>query len=183
MLDTPLHTDLCFNPGELTLCVCVCVCVSGVLAGHDNRVSCLGVTPDGMAVATGSWDSFLRIWNWSEWRGPEWEQSLRLRLPLPVSDSVLLYSDNTYLSVFCPIRWWVEMKGYIWALFGLQLYKASECFHDYLQKIGSCVLCIYIHIFIHTEYKYSIYIYICSIMCVCMFIYAHIMCMYIFCSF
>lgn len=35
----------------------------GVLAGHDNRVSCLGVTGDGMAVATGSWDSFLRIWN------------------------------------------------------------------------------------------------------------------------
>ncbi len=35
----------------------------GVLAGHDNRVSCLGVTSDGMAVATGSWDSFLRIWN------------------------------------------------------------------------------------------------------------------------
>ena len=39
--------------------------VSGVLAGHDNRVSCLGVTEDGMAVATGSWDSFLKIWNWS----------------------------------------------------------------------------------------------------------------------
>lgn len=37
----------------------------GVLAGHDNRVSCLGVTDDGMAVATGSWDSFLRIWNWA----------------------------------------------------------------------------------------------------------------------
>lgn len=37
--------------------------VVGVLAGHDNRVSCLGVTTDGMAVATGSWDSFLRIWN------------------------------------------------------------------------------------------------------------------------
>uniref|UniRef100_A0A668AX06 Guanine nucleotide binding protein (G protein), beta polypeptide 4b n=1 Tax=Myripristis murdjan TaxID=586833 RepID=A0A668AX06_9TELE len=36
---------------------------AGVLAGHDNRVSCLGVTEDGMAVATGSWDSFLRIWN------------------------------------------------------------------------------------------------------------------------
>lgn len=35
----------------------------GVLAGHDNRVSCLGVTDDGMAVATGSWDSFLKIWN------------------------------------------------------------------------------------------------------------------------
>lgn len=35
----------------------------GVLAGHDNRVSCLGVTDDGMAVSTGSWDSFLKIWN------------------------------------------------------------------------------------------------------------------------
>ncbi|XP_010073124.1 PREDICTED: guanine nucleotide-binding protein G(I)/G(S)/G(T) subunit beta-3 [Pterocles gutturalis] len=32
----------------------------GILSGHDNRVSCLGVTADGMAVATGSWDSFLR---------------------------------------------------------------------------------------------------------------------------
>ncbi|XP_055502218.1 guanine nucleotide-binding protein G(I)/G(S)/G(T) subunit beta-1-like [Leucoraja erinacea] len=36
---------------------------AGVLAGHDNRVSCLGITDDGMAVATGSWDSFLKIWN------------------------------------------------------------------------------------------------------------------------
>lgn len=39
------------------------LCFVGVLAGHDNRVSCLGVTEDGMAVATGSWDSFLKIWN------------------------------------------------------------------------------------------------------------------------
>lgn len=36
---------------------------AGVLAGHDNRVSCLGVSDDGMAVCTGSWDSFLKIWN------------------------------------------------------------------------------------------------------------------------
>ncbi|XP_054858473.1 guanine nucleotide-binding protein G(I)/G(S)/G(T) subunit beta-3 isoform X1 [Eublepharis macularius] len=35
----------------------------GILSGHDNRVSCLGVTADGMAVATGSWDSFLKVWN------------------------------------------------------------------------------------------------------------------------
>ncbi|MBZ3883741.1 Guanine nucleotide-binding protein G(I)/G(S)/G(T) subunit beta-1 [Sciurus carolinensis] len=35
----------------------------GVLAGQDNCVSCLGVTDDGMAVATGSWDSFLKFWN------------------------------------------------------------------------------------------------------------------------
>uniref|UniRef100_W5N7N1 Guanine nucleotide binding protein (G protein), beta polypeptide 2 n=1 Tax=Lepisosteus oculatus TaxID=7918 RepID=W5N7N1_LEPOC len=39
------------------------VSVLSVLAGHDNRVSCLGVTTDGMAVCTGSWDSFLKIWN------------------------------------------------------------------------------------------------------------------------
>ncbi|XP_028819598.1 guanine nucleotide-binding protein G(I)/G(S)/G(T) subunit beta-3b [Denticeps clupeoides] len=35
----------------------------GVLSGHDNRVSCTGVPPDGMCVCTGSWDSFLKIWN------------------------------------------------------------------------------------------------------------------------
>nr|CAG8487645.1 15375_t:CDS:2 [Entrophospora candida] len=34
----------------------------GVLAGHDNRVSCLGVSEDGMALSTGSWDSLLRVW-------------------------------------------------------------------------------------------------------------------------
>ena len=58
------------------LCVCVCVLHSmpheigvgfylalGVLAGHENRVSCLCVSEDGMAMCPGSWDSFLRIWN------------------------------------------------------------------------------------------------------------------------
>jgi len=34
----------------------------GVLIGHENRVSCLGVSADGMALCTGSWDSTLRIW-------------------------------------------------------------------------------------------------------------------------
>ncbi|WVO12662.1 hypothetical protein L204_100267 [Cryptococcus depauperatus] len=33
----------------------------GVLAGHDNRISCLGVSGDGMALATGSWDSLLKV--------------------------------------------------------------------------------------------------------------------------
>ena len=37
--------------------------VAGVLAAHENRVSCLGVTEDGMALCTGSWDSYLKIWN------------------------------------------------------------------------------------------------------------------------
>lgn len=32
------------------------------LEGHDNRVSCLGVSSDGMALATGSWDSLLKVW-------------------------------------------------------------------------------------------------------------------------
>jgi len=34
----------------------------GVLQGHNDRVSCLGVTADGMALCTGSWDNLLRIW-------------------------------------------------------------------------------------------------------------------------
>lgn len=32
------------------------------LSGHMNRVSCLGVSTDGNALCTGSWDSCLRIW-------------------------------------------------------------------------------------------------------------------------
>ena len=36
---------------------------AGVLAGHDKRVSCLGVSDDGMAICTGSWDTVLKIWN------------------------------------------------------------------------------------------------------------------------
>jgi guanine nucleotide-binding protein G(I)/G(S)/G(T) subunit beta-1 len=32
------------------------------LNGHDNRVSCLGVTNDGKAMCTGSWDTLLKIW-------------------------------------------------------------------------------------------------------------------------
>ena len=33
----------------------------GVLAGHENRVSCLGVSADGMALCTGSWDGLLKV--------------------------------------------------------------------------------------------------------------------------
>lgn len=32
------------------------------LIGHDNRVSCLGVSTDGKALCTGSWDTLLKIW-------------------------------------------------------------------------------------------------------------------------
>ena len=33
----------------------------GVLAGHENRVSCMGVSGDGVALCTGSWDSLLKV--------------------------------------------------------------------------------------------------------------------------
>ena len=32
-----------------------------VYYAHDNRISCLEVSPDGTAVATGSWDNTLRV--------------------------------------------------------------------------------------------------------------------------
>ena len=36
----------------------------GVLTGNENRVSCLGVSSDGMALCTGSWDSTLKVRSW-----------------------------------------------------------------------------------------------------------------------
>ena len=36
---------------------------AGVLSGHDNRVSCLGVTEDGRTVGTGAWDTHIVIWS------------------------------------------------------------------------------------------------------------------------
>lgn len=32
----------------------------GSLVGHENRVSCLGVSNDGISLCTGSWDAFVR---------------------------------------------------------------------------------------------------------------------------
>jgi len=32
------------------------------LTGHENRISCLGVNPNGEALCTGSWDTLLKIW-------------------------------------------------------------------------------------------------------------------------
>lgn len=31
------------------------------LQRHENRVSCVGVAPDGNAVATASWDALVRV--------------------------------------------------------------------------------------------------------------------------
>ncbi|KNC84040.1 guanine nucleotide-binding protein subunit beta-1 [Sphaeroforma arctica JP610] len=33
------------------------------IKAHERRVSCLGVSKDGMAICTGSWDNTLKIWN------------------------------------------------------------------------------------------------------------------------
>ena len=33
----------------------------GTLQGHDNRVSCLGVSNDAMSLCTGSWDSMVNL--------------------------------------------------------------------------------------------------------------------------
>jgi WD40 repeat protein len=33
-----------------------------LFTGHENRVSCLGVSPSGDALCTGSWDALLKIW-------------------------------------------------------------------------------------------------------------------------
>lgn len=33
-----------------------------ILAQHEHRVSCVGVSDDGQALCTGSWDSLLKIW-------------------------------------------------------------------------------------------------------------------------
>ena len=35
----------------------------GTLQGHDNRVSCLGVSQDAMSLCTGSWDSMVSCAN------------------------------------------------------------------------------------------------------------------------
>lgn len=32
------------------------------LSGHENRVSCVGVSPNGDALCTGSWDTLLKVW-------------------------------------------------------------------------------------------------------------------------
>ncbi|KAL0086181.1 G protein beta subunit [Phycomyces blakesleeanus] len=36
----------------------------GILSGHESRLSCLGISNDGMAACTGSWDQTLKKYNW-----------------------------------------------------------------------------------------------------------------------
>jgi WD40 repeat protein len=38
-----------------------------LLYGHENKVSCLQISPDGCALSTGSWDFTLRVSTRKEW--------------------------------------------------------------------------------------------------------------------
>lgn len=40
----------------------LCGGIAAQLHGHDSRISCTGVSPNGLAVCTGSWDSLLKVW-------------------------------------------------------------------------------------------------------------------------
>lgn len=50
------YNDYTVNVWDTLKCVRVCL-----LYGHENRVSCLQVSPDGTALSTGSWDTTLRV--------------------------------------------------------------------------------------------------------------------------
>nr|CAI5849765.1 unnamed protein product [Callosobruchus analis] len=49
------YNDYTVNVWDTLKCARVCL-----LYGHENRVSCLRVSPDGTALSTGSWDATLR---------------------------------------------------------------------------------------------------------------------------
>lgn len=67
----------------------------GVLTGHENRVSCLGVSADGMALCTGSWDSTLRV------------------SPLSLARRSLLIHHNSVLTGLGIIHLlWISMSAY-----------------------------------------------------------------------
>nr|CAD7576557.1 unnamed protein product [Timema californicum] len=51
------YNDYTINVWDSLKCVRVTL-----LYGHENRVSCLQVSPDGTALSTGSWDYTLRVW-------------------------------------------------------------------------------------------------------------------------
>jgi len=67
-------TSIAFSKSGRYLFVCDdnCTCyiwdvlnthnVLGQFSHGDQRISCLGVSPDGKALCTGSWDTFLKIW-------------------------------------------------------------------------------------------------------------------------
>lgn len=84
----------------------------GVLTGHENRVSCLGVSADGMALCTGSWDSTLRVRSLIIFAslltdvfiltlglGVGYNLSEPCYIPLPFSSSSLVSLSSEFLSI------------------------------------------------------------------------------------
>lgn len=35
---------------------------NGTLGGHENRVTSISMSPNGMALASSSWDQMVRVW-------------------------------------------------------------------------------------------------------------------------
>lgn len=50
------YNDYTVNVWDTLKCVRLCV-----LYGHENRVTCIRVSPDGTALGTASWDFSLRV--------------------------------------------------------------------------------------------------------------------------
>lgn len=51
------YSDYTVSVWDALRCARVCL-----LCGHENRVSCVRVSPDGTALSTASWDTTLRVW-------------------------------------------------------------------------------------------------------------------------
>jgi WD40 repeat protein len=61
--------------------------VVAVLAGHSRAVAALAVAPDGLTVASSSWDASLRLWKLGGAAGKEWAR-------LPGSPSGLAFAPD-----------------------------------------------------------------------------------------
>lgn len=96
------YNDYTVNVWDTLKCVRVCL-----LYGHENRVSCLQVSPDGTALSTGSWDCTLRV-------------------------SVLRFDIFFFIIVtYCRYGHKVPNVSYIWKLFLLML-SSNCCFLCYV---------------------------------------------------
>ena len=83
----------------------------GVLNGHENRVSCLGVSNDGISLCTGSWDSLVchqsashhidRLGVFTNIQSPSLAQGLGL---VNTSKPVEGRAGSLYMSIACQLH-------------------------------------------------------------------------------
>ena len=57
----PLSSTLRSSPSILSIPPTILTLLTTHPVGHENRVSCLGVSPTGDALCTGSWDTLLKV--------------------------------------------------------------------------------------------------------------------------